>query len=255
MDIRILVATHKKYRMPKSDMYLPIHVGKSGKNDIGYIGDDTGDNISLKNNNYCELTALYWAWKNLEANYIGLCHYRRYFSIKNVLSRYQNKKDKFKLILEKDDVKNLLEDYDVIVSKKRNYYIETVYNHYKNAHYESDLLEVENIIKNKYPEFLESFEKVMNQKTLYLYNMFIMDKEKFGEYCEWLFSILFELELKVDTSSYDSYQIRVYGFISERLFNVWLLNRKFKIKEINVINMEKINWIKKYMEFIKRKIM
>lgn len=69
MDIKILVATHKKYWMPKDEIYLPIHVGKKGKDDLGYIGDDTGDNISIKNPNYCELTGLYWAWKNMDCEH------------------------------------------------------------------------------------------------------------------------------------------------------------------------------------------
>ena len=77
MDIKIIVATHKKYWMPSDDIYLPVHVGKKGKTDLGYQGDDTGDNISDKNTNYCELTGLYWAWKNLKADYKGLAHYRR----------------------------------------------------------------------------------------------------------------------------------------------------------------------------------
>ena len=82
MDIKIIVATHKKYWMPSDDIYLPVHVGKKGKTDLGYQGDDTGDNISDKNTNYCELTGLYWAWKNLKADYKGLAHYRRHFMVK-----------------------------------------------------------------------------------------------------------------------------------------------------------------------------
>lgn len=68
--------------MPSDDIYLPVHVGKKGKTDLGYQGDDTGDNISDKNTNYCELTGLYWAWKNLKADYKGLSHYRRHFMVK-----------------------------------------------------------------------------------------------------------------------------------------------------------------------------
>ena len=84
--VTIVVATHKKYEMPKDKMYLPLHVGAEGKMDpngnvldLGYVKDNTGDNISEKNSSYCELTGLYWAWKNLTADYIGLVHYRRYF--------------------------------------------------------------------------------------------------------------------------------------------------------------------------------
>jgi len=83
-NIKIIVASHKKYQMPEDDMYLPLHVGAEGKEKLGYQGDNTGDNISIKNPYFCELTGLYWAWKNLEADYIGLVHYRRYFSIKKL---------------------------------------------------------------------------------------------------------------------------------------------------------------------------
>lgn len=80
MKIVMIVAAHKAYRMPEDPMYLPLHVGKAGKSlELGFQGDDTGDNISEKNPEYCELTGLYWAWKNLDADYIGLSHYRRYF--------------------------------------------------------------------------------------------------------------------------------------------------------------------------------
>lgn len=79
-DIKIIVAAHKKYHMPEDSCYLPLHVGKKGKDDLGYLGDDTGDNISEKNPYYCELTGLYWAWKNLKADYIGLVHYRRHLA-------------------------------------------------------------------------------------------------------------------------------------------------------------------------------
>lgn len=253
MKIKILVATHKKYQMPLDDMYIPIHVGKEGKNEIGYMGDNTGDNISLKNSNYCELTGLYWAWKNLDCDFIGLSHYRRYFSTKNLLEKYKQKNNRFNLILKENEIEELLQTYDIVLPKKRNYYIETVYTHYKNAHYESDLLEIKKILKNKYPEFLSDFENVMNGKTLHLYNMFVMKKRYFDEYCSWVFDILFELEKKIDISNYDSYQSRIYGFLSERLFNVWILQKKLKVKEINIINMEKIDWLKKVKEFLKRK--
>lgn len=239
--------------MPLDDIYIPIHVGKEGKSEIGYLGDNTGDNISLKNANYCELTGLYWAWKNLDCDYIGLSHYRRYFSVKSLLEKHKQKDNKFNLILGENEIKELLKNCDIIVPKKRNYYIETVYDHYKNAHYESDLLEVKNILKSKYPEFLDDFEKIMNGKTLHLYNMFVMKKRDFDEYCSWVFDILFELEKKIDISNYDSYQGRIYGFLSERLFNIWITKKKLKIKELNVISLEKIDWVKKIKEFLKRK--
>lgn len=83
-NIKILIAAHKQYWMPNDPVYLPLHVGAEGKQDLGYTQDNTGDNISAKNPNFCELTGLYWAWKNLDADYVGLVHYRRYFTRKEV---------------------------------------------------------------------------------------------------------------------------------------------------------------------------
>ena len=72
-NIKIIVATHKKYQMPEDQMYFPVQVGAEGKTKIEeYTQDNTGNNISLKNPYFCELTGLYWAWKNLEAENIGL---------------------------------------------------------------------------------------------------------------------------------------------------------------------------------------
>ena len=248
-----MVATHKKYRMPKESIYFPVHVGREGKEDLGYVGDNTGENISLKNKNYCELTGMYWTYKNIECDYIGLCHYRRYFTKANILKRQLNKKSKFDILLSEDDIKCLLNSADIILPKKRNYYIETIKTHYDNAHNSNDLIKVKEIVLNKYPEYKASFEKVMNGKKIYLFNMFIMKKDDYDAYCKWLFDILFELEKQIDISKYDQYQSRVFGFLSERLFNIWIEKQNFKIKELPVINMEKVNWFEKIKKFLNRK--
>lgn len=250
MDIKFLVAIHKKYWMPKDEVYLPIHVGKAGKHDLGYIGDNTGDNISIKNPNYCELTAIYWAWKNLKADYIGLVHYRRYFTKHNFRNYEKKKQD----ILLKSDFENILKDVDIIVPDKRKYYIETNRSHYNHAHYKKDLDETENIIKELYPEYSIAFNKVMNRTWAHMFNMFVMRKNYFDEYCEWLFTILFELEKRIDISNYTTMEARVFGFISELLLDVWLETKQIRYKEVNVSFMEKQNWIKKGTLFLKRKI-
>lgn len=252
MDIKILVATHKKYWMPDDDVYLPIHVGREGKADLGYIGDNTGDNISAKNANYCELTGLYWAWKNLKCDYIGLCHYRRYFTDKNIHTNDAEKKKA--VILHINDYEKLLQEYDVILPQKRNYYyIETVHSQYEHAHNKCDLDEAERIVAELYPEYSEAFRKVMGRTKLYILNMFVMKKILFDKYCSWLFSILFELEKRIDITNYNQYEARVFGFISERLFNVWLEKQQLKVKEMPVINLEKVNWVKKINKFLIRK--
>lgn len=249
MNLKILVATHKKYWMPNDEIYLPIHVGKENKQDLGYIGDNTGDNISLKNPNYCELTAVYWAWKNLKADYIGLVHYRRYFTKHNFRNCEKKKQD----ILTKTDFAAILKDADIIVPDKRKYYIETIRSHYNHSHYEKDLNETEQIIKELFPEYHSSFEKVMERTWAHMFNMFVMRKDYFDEYCKWLFTVLFELEKRIDISTYTVMEARVFGFISELLLDVWLETKQLNYKEVNVSFMEKQNWLKKGGLFLKRK--
>lgn len=251
MDIKILIALHKPYWAEKNKAYLPINVGKKGKPYIGFIGDDTGDNISEKNPNYCELTALYWAWKNVKADYIGLVHYRRYFTYKDGGS--ENEKKRY--ILKYEDWLKIVEKYDIIVPKRRKYYIETNYSHYMHAHNKNDLDMTRIIIEELCPEYMKSFEKVMNRTSAHMFNMFVMKKDKFHLYCKWLFPILFELENRIDISKYDRTEARVFGYISELLLDVWLYKWDFLYKEVNVTFMEKQDWLKKGFCFLKRKFL
>lgn len=247
-----LIATHKTYEFPKVDCYIPIHVGKArGNNELGIQGDNTGDNISLKNGSFCELTALYWAWKNdffSDIEYAGLVHYRRYFSGKEITL-------KGKSIASENELLSYLENADCIVSKKRNYIIESVYEHYKNAHFAKDMDLTKAIIAQDYADYIPAFDNVMSGKTLHLFNMFVMKKEMFYAYCEWVFDILFKLEKQVDISNYDAYQSRIFGFISERLFNVWLVKNNIKLTEVKVTNIEGENLFLKGINLLKRKFL
>lgn len=244
MRVEIFVATHKKYAMPKNKIYIPLHVGKYGKHDLGYQGDDIGENISYKNNNYCELTGLFWMWKNVSCDYIGLCHYRRYFINKNILTKMICR-NKMNLLLNKNEITKIMNSYDIILPQKMDFGDDTIRIHYEKHHNIDDMNRIEAIIKSKYSQYVEPFQKVMSDKKMYTFNMFIMKKEDFNRYCNWLFDILFQLEKEIDITKYDSYQQRIYGFISERLFNVWILNEKFNIKEIETINIEENS--KKFM--------
>ena len=249
MYIKILVATHKKYSFPQNNIYVPIQVGKIlNREDFGYLGDDTGENISEKNPFFSELTALYWAGENQflkDMEYCGLVHYRRYFSGTESFGKFK--------IMGKSDIEKIMTEYDVIVPKKRKYYIETVRDHYAHAHYKKDLDVLEEVLKEYSPEYMDAFNGVMQQRSLYLYNMFVMRTENFDAYCKWLFPILFEVEKRVDISQYDRYQRRIFGFLAERLFNVWLLHEQLKAKEVKVVNLEGENLILKAVNMLKRK--
>lgn len=206
MDTKIYVITHKQCKVPDDELYVRLQVGRENKEDFGYLGDNTGENISSKNPNYCELTGMYWLWKNVKSDNIGICHYRRYF-----LSN-----DTF---LTKEYIEGVLNEYDVILPSKI-VWRETVYNQYAINHKEKDMLVVREIIKEKHEKYLKAFDYVMEGHTVYITNMIITHKNIFDRYCEWLFDILFEVERRIDISNYDDYQKRVFGFMSERLLNV-----------------------------------
>lgn len=252
-SVKIIIATHKQYKMPKDEMYVPVHVGAEGKNDLGYTKDNSGENISSLNPSFCELTGLYWAWKNLNADYIGLAHYRRHFSLKK-------KNDKWDSILTYKQIEPYLSQIRVFVPNKRKYYIETLYSHYEHTHYIEQLDVTKDIITEKYPDYVDAYNQVMNQRYGYMFNMMIMEKELVDKYCTWLFDILFELKNRLNMPELSSFQGRFYGRVSELIFNVWLTHqiqngriKQSQIKELDCIHMENINWWKKGLAFLKAK--
>lgn len=249
--INIIVATHKKYKMPEDEIYLPIQVGSEGKEELGYQKDNQGDNISLKNSYYCELTSLYWAWKNLDADYIGLSHYRRHFTCSNKIPK--NEDDKFEVLLNKQQVEKLLEKTDIILPKKRKYYIENLYDHYKHTMHGETLDETRKIIEEQCSEYLVEFDKLHKRTSAHMFNMFIMKKEYLDKYCEWMFNILFELEKRIDPKQYDSFHARYLGRISELLLDIWINTNKLNYEEIKVIDMQNVNWFKKGSAFLMAK--
>ena len=247
MNIKILVATHKRYHMPMDSIYVPVRVGNAiAKNDFGYQGDDRGENISEKNPNFCELTALYWGWKNLDADYIGLVHYRRYFS---------KKKNhwKFASILTTEETEKLCQKYDVILPKRRKYYIESLASHYKHTHDIEHLELTREIIRKQCPDYIASFDKVMKRTEAHMFNMCIMKRELLDKYCSWMFPILFELEKEVDTSQMTAFEARLYGRVSELLLDVWIDKNKVNYKEIGFVQMGDENWGNKIKGFLKAK--
>ena len=250
--IQIIVATHKKYMMPTDKMYLPLQVGAEGKKDLGYARDNVGENISEKNASYCELTGLYWAWKNLDADYLGLVHYRRHFGRKRGKT--------LKGVLSYQDLYLMTEKYKIFVPKKRRYFVESLYSHYDHTHYAEHLDITRSIIEEKNPQYLSSFDKIMKHTYGYMFNMCIMRRDYFDKYCTWLFEILFELERHVDAKNLSTFQGRFFGRVSEIIFNVWIDTllqsgelSKHELKELPYFHVERINWLKKGSAFLEAK--
>lgn len=248
MDIKILVAAHKPCEMPKDDVYLPIQVGKAlhPNLNLGYQPDNEGENISEKNPYYSELTAVYWAWKNLKVDYVGLVHYRRYLGMKRG-------KDKWKCLLTGNDVRTLCSHYDIILPQKRRYYIESLWSHYEHTHDISHMEKTKAIIAKDYPEYLPAFNKVMRRTWGHMFNMFIMKKSYADEYCAWLFDILFKVENQIDFSSLSAFDARLFGRISELLLDVWIETKGYSYKEIKMIQIGNENWPQKIKYFLAAK--
>lgn len=242
MNIKIIVAAHKKYAMPEDEIYLPLQVGAALYDGIGYARDSEGDSISDKNPFFCELTGLYWAWKNLDADAIGLAHYRRHFG---------KSRD---ALLDGETAEKLLLQYDAILPKKRRYYIENLYSHYANTLEREPLDEAGRIIAEKYPEYMPEFERLHKRSSAHMFNMLVMKKEVLSRYCDWLFDILFELERRVPTEGMEPFHARFFGRVSELLLDVWVNTNKISFCEYPFVYMEKVNMVKKGAAFLRAKL-
>ena len=261
--LEVIVATHKMYVMPDDSLYQPLLVGSDFFLDQqkgvtlpkNLILDNTGAHISSKNHNYSELTGLYWLWQNTVKkdtnpdSFYGLVHYRRFLSAKNK-----------KAPLTKTELQNLINlKYEIILPKKRNYYIENLYSHYAHTLHIGPLDRTREIIKEKYPNFLPEFDRLKTRRSAHMFNIFIFKKPLFEEYCEFLFGILFTLEsslTKEELTRYDGFHARFFGRISELLLDVFLytkfpdLDKRSDVLELQVLELEPVNWIEKISNFL-----
>ncbi|MES2417823.1 MAG: DUF4422 domain-containing protein [Bacteroidota bacterium] len=250
-ELTIFSVFHKDYPQPNCDFIKPIQVGKGlTELDLGFLKDNIGPNISSKNPYFCELTALYWIWKNLdqiESEFIGLAHYRRYFVLPERVRKNfgflhiykKNKRDVYQKALSEnaltevssEEIKLIfikkLRENTVIVprpahlgSKKK--YDFNIKDNYIYNHILEDWLLLEAALVKICPEYSEfAKEYFETAEKMHCYNMFIGSKTFLANYCDWLFPILEELERTVKLSEYP-YQKRVFGFIAERLLNLYL---------------------------------
>ncbi len=246
MRVSVMVATHKAYAMPADGMYLPLQVGAEGKAPLGFAADNTGDNISDKNATFCELTGLYWAWKQVDADYIGLVHYRRHFA-------GCGKGRPIERVLTGAEAAALLNGRDGILPKRRRYYIESLYSHYAHTCHAEPLDVAGEIIRERHPAYAAAFDALKTRTSAHMFNMLILRRPCLDAYCTWLFDILFELERRVDATQYDAFHARFFGRVSELLLDVLLTQNPLDVVEVQVIGMEKTNWLKKGGAFLRAK--
>lgn len=240
-NIKILICSHKLTILPQNDYFMPIQGGTSVSDVVlPYTKDNVGDNISLKNKSYCELTCHYWAWKNLRnIDIIGLNHYRRYFDFKHMSSfapdrRFVSTNEYLSQPYLFPDLEKVFDNYDIILPNIRNYpYCMAM--QYAVFHIVDDWNIMKEIITEFSPEYIPAFEKTMEHRNYSSnYNIFITKWKYFDEYSEWLFKILFEVEKRCKISAYPV-QARIFGYMSERLINVYCEYRHLRIKHVPLI--------------------
>ena len=257
--IRVAVAAHKPYRMPADSVYLPLHVGRAlhpeNVEAMGpaFIGDDTGNSISALNAQYSELTELYWIWKNLDAGYKGLVHYRRHFATTN--SQKKHSRDRFERIATGDDFRVALSKAPVVVPVARNYVIETIESHYRHTMPGEQVDIVRAVIADSQPAFAPALDEVLSSTKAHMFNMFVMRSDLLNDYCLWLFPLLNEITRHLDPSQYDSFNARYPGRVSEWLLDVWLKTMDIPYVEMRTTSPEPVNWGRKGTAFLAAKFL
>lgn len=274
---KIFVAYHKSFQLINKNFITPVHAGRACKKknkDSGkikktkidflskIIGDDTGDNISDRNNEFNECSVLYWVWKNVDIKnykYVGMFQYRRqlilndYFkrSKKNNIEKKAYRCIHFKKInnnfcnkigLTEENILNILNDYDCIVPYPTNLKEIKITSSYEDwvqmipGVHVGDLVELEKAVKKIHPEMSEDFEKYLNSPQKLMYQIFIAKPEIFYDYCKWMFEILFQVDKKINTSLYSINGKRTLGYLAEILYGFYFtyMRNKIKIKECGV---------------------
>jgi len=266
-DLNIFSVYHKDFAIPQCDFITPIQVGKNFTQlELGMCSDNEGENISDKNQTHGELTALYWIWKHLntfKSNYIGFCHYRRYFvqqrvKVKDKILFKKIKADPADMYIGqlneenlsrvssiglKDQLLTLLKDADILLPKRtvlalKKGQLFSIKDHYIYHHIKEDWYLMREATIKLYPELAETFDRFFDEQTeMHCYNMMVCSKDIFDAYCTWLFPIVTVLEKTVKLSEYP-YQRRIFGFFSERLLNLYVYSKKLKVAELPVLYLE-----------------
>ncbi|MBR3498811.1 MAG: DUF4422 domain-containing protein [Selenomonadaceae bacterium] len=232
-DFKIYVVTHKDAKLSAlPDGYEIIHAGHAqAEKFFGYLGDDTGSNISRLNLQLNEITALYWIWKNTRQDFVGFVHYRRFFSTdgKNFLST--------------TEAREILREHDIIVNGCEFGYIslrdwKTMLSGHALA--EHVLATLRKFVALRQPDYLAAFDRVNNSFGVFCYEIFVTRREIFNAYCEWLFSFIIdateEILAMTDIAGDDDPRIyRAVSFAAEHLMTVWLIKNRLKIKTLPII--------------------
>lgn len=240
-DIRLFVCCHQQAEIPNHPLLVPVQVGAAlaETHFPNFLYDDTGENISKKNRSYCELTAQYWAWRNVKADYLGFFHYRRYLYPEVGCNRpYRIERgvnlpllDKLgyggfaEIICQNDLIAPIGEDMNIPVRE-----------HYANAphHHQRDIDLIERIVRERCPEMTGAMEENLSGTVCRFGNIYIMRRQVFHHYCSWLFPLLGEFDRRADIGGYSIQEQRVDGYLAERLFGIYLTFHRGVLKTLEL---------------------
>ena len=227
-DFCVYVVTYKNIKLDEPpEGYKIIQAGRAVNEHTGYLGDDTGDNISDLNVYLNELTALYWIWKNTSEAIVGLCHYRRFFTTGDET-------------FSRDKILTQADALNVIVS--RLFYGTLNQREFIRNDCGEDLTKTIEAIFRKYllrvqPDYVGALDAVLNSKAVYRSHLFITRREILDAYCKWLFSFLLDVTKEtLQTVPLDKLSFtprRLVAFFAERMLHVWLTRQRLRIKELN----------------------
>ena len=269
-DIKIFVSHRIDLQSVIIDnpLYVPVRCGATFDNREGItmLGDDTGKNISEKRESFCELTVQYWAWKNINADYYGLCHYRRFLSFNNntlntnyrnqvILNELSTHSLKYLGLLNEENMRATIKQYDIIVADYSDIrkmptpvgIKSSVYDHWtgwNNVLIEPGVLDtLIDLIKSHYPEYFDSAKKYLSGWRYRGFNCYIMKKDLFSKMCEFQFTLLEALEKSLNTTYYSETMARTLGFMGELLFGIFVYHLEhlntYNIKSVQLVYFEK----------------
>ena len=253
--MRIVIATHKKidYKLPNGYYPMQINCKNSSEHWDGFLHDDSGDNISVKNKSYCELTAHYSLWKNYEDEIKGLCHYRRFFSKSDSVLFQEFDTYKANCLSEKiiseSEINEILKDYECIVAMPYRPFPNTEKQDILNYCYQKDVDILRKTISEIEPDYLNTYDKIMDSTNLSHYNMLIAHKNIFDKYSAWLFRILEKVENSTNIELYDTQHKRIYGYFAEILLNVYLKKNSINCKYLRIVEVAEYVGVSKKMYY------
>lgn len=250
MSIGIYVATNRLVRLPLPEGYHVLALGRQqpplkgqihiGKADV--LFETEGENIVEKNPFFCELTGFYWLlknrWKELE-DYVGVCQYRRYFSFHpdKAAAKGTVAGAAFASLIDAQGLEAQLRQADFHVLEAERFAPQTVGRMYALYHRAEDLSMLRKVIEEQSPDYLFAFDEVMQRQEMHGRNMFVTSRRHFLCYSEWLLGLLLRLEKRVEIPYEDKYQRRLFGFLAERMLDVYLTRHHLTCRELPMVQL------------------